>query len=51
MEKVTKIKLNYYYVPKKQRHKLNENVIPVEPIIATNSDFMTDLLLNIVLDL
>jgi hypothetical protein len=37
-------KLNFYYIPKKSQHKL-KSVIPVEPIIVTNNDFMIDLLL------
>ena len=37
-------KLNYYYVPVKQRYKL-KSVEPVEPI-ATDNDFMIDLLFN-----
>lgn len=36
-------KLNYYYVPKKQRYKLTI-VEPVEPI-AIDNDFLIDLLL------
>ena len=41
--KTNKLKLNYYYVPKKSQKKLT-NVIPVEPI-ATNNDFIIELLL------
>jgi len=42
MNTTTKLKLNYYYIPKKSQHKLT-NVIPVEPIIATDNDFMIEL--------
>jgi len=39
-----KQKLNYYYVPKKLRYKLNEIIVPVVPVDIDN-DFIIDLLL------
>lgn len=44
MKKSNKLKLNYYYLPKKSQYKLNENIVPVVPI-ATDNDFLIDLLL------
>ena len=46
MKSTTKLKLNYYYVPVKQRHKL-KSVEPVEPVIPTNKELELYLLLNI----
>lgn len=45
--KTNKLKLNYYYVPVKQRYKLT-NIKSVEPVIpvATDNDFLIDLLFN-----
>ena len=47
--KKTTTKLNYYYVPKKQRHKLTniKLVEPVEPVEPPNKELELYLLLNI----
>lgn len=47
MKSTTKLKLNYYYIPKKSQYKLTivESVEPVIPI-AIDNDFMIDLLFH-----